>query len=170
MPSPDPETVALVRRRYLERVPVSQIMGESGLSLGTLYFAFDGKYDDGSGTLPAPLPRRRVVIGQRKTTLRSSRASLVARLWRTAEAQVRGIEDRVMRNGQPADERERDARSLAVLVKTLRELALFDERNKAPQVKDDDEGPRDIDEFRRELARKIDAIIAARSESPPGET
>jgi hypothetical protein len=164
------EMVALARRRYAEGVPVSRILGETGMSLGTLYAACDGKFDDGSGAPPAPLPRRHIVMGERKKTLRASRVSLVARLWRTAERQVRDIETRLDASQQEPADRERDARVLAVLVKTLRELHAFDGANlkgKAAQepVSDD---TRDIDEFRRDLARKIDQLAAQYSDEGAG--
>ncbi len=84
------------------------------------------------------------------------------RLWRTAERQVRDIEDRLRLNLQQPDERERDARVLATMVKTLRELRALQEAEEEPSG--EDEGPSNLDDFRRELARKIDGIIAARSE------
>jgi hypothetical protein len=97
----------------------------------------------------------------------ADRASLVKQMWRTAEAQVREIEERLRRAGQGPDERERDARVLAVLAKTLRELAALDQANTgaaAPPADDadDDPMPRDIDEFRRELARRIHAFVDSR--------
>jgi hypothetical protein len=163
-----PETVALARRSYVEGVSVSQILAETGMSLGTFYAVCDGKFDDGSGAKPAVLPRRRIVMGRRKRALRGARMSLVARLWRTAERQVRDIETRLDAPAQEPAERERDARVLAVLVKTLRELQAFDDakgkgKGKAAQkpVSDD---TRDIDEFRRDLARKIDQLAAQYSE------
>ena len=96
------------------------------------------------------------------------RVAIVRRLWRTAEAQVRDIEGRLRQDQQQPDERERDARMLAVLVKTLRELSALDEFQGATPTTagDDDEVPRDIDEFRRELARRIDAFVAARTADP----
>lgn len=164
-----PETVALARRSYVEGVPVSRILAETGMSLGTLYAVCDGKFDDGSGVTPAPLPRRRIIMGRRRKALRDSRMSLVKRLWRTAERQVRDIETRLDADVQEPAERERDARVLAVLVKTLRELQAFD----GAQVKGNDKGKaaqepvsddsRDIDEFRRDLARKIDQLAAQHS-------
>ncbi|MEW6451176.1 MAG: hypothetical protein AB1490_11030 [Pseudomonadota bacterium] len=160
-----PETVALARRSYAEGVSVSRILAETGISLGTFYAVCDGKFDDGGGAKPAPLPRRRIVMGRRRKAVRAPRVSLVARLWRTAERQVREIETRLDADAQEPEERERDARVLAVLVKTLRELQAFDDakgkrksKEKAAQepVSDD----RDIDEFRRDLARKIDQLAA----------
>jgi hypothetical protein len=94
----------------------------------------------------------------------------VARIWRTAEAQVRDIEDRLRARAQPPDEREKDARTLAVLVKTLRELTALDEAEGRSETEDDDSGPRDIDEFRRDLARRMDAFVAERTRAGvPGD-
>jgi hypothetical protein len=101
----------------------------------------------------------------------SGRAALVRQMWHTAEAQVREIEERLQQNRQAPDERERDARVLAVLAKTLRELAALDQANSDAAARaalsqsddaDDDPVPRDIDEFRRELARRIHAFVDSR--------
>ena len=83
-----------------------------------------------------PLPRRSTgktrgnekPPGTRRRRLSGDRVALVGRLWRTAEAQVRDIEERLARHQQQPDERERDARTLAVLVKTMRELSALDDQ------------------------------------------
>jgi hypothetical protein len=119
---------------------------------------------------PSPEP----VVKTPKVRRARSRVALVKSIWRAADAQVRDIEDRLVAAGQEPAERERDARMLAVLVKTLRELVAIDEERAAAKSQaesyDDDSVPRDIDEFRRELARKIDAVIAERTASSSGET
>src|SRR4029077_2230047 len=119
MPAPTPEMIALARQRYLEGVSVSKILGETGMSLGTLYLWLDGGPEN-DARLP-PIQRRRVVMGKRRKPL-TGRVSLVNRLWRTAERQVCDIEDRLRLNQQQPEERERDARVLAIMVKTLRDL------------------------------------------------
>lgn len=103
----------------------------------------------------------------------TGRDAILKRLWRTAEKQVREIERRLLVAGQEPDERERDARLMAVLVKTVAELSALDnpppkaggkttagaaKSTPASAEYDDDDGPRDIDEFRRELARRIAAL------------
>lgn len=158
-----PEMGALARQRYAEKVAISQILAETGMSLGTLYRWIDGCPDkDGEPLLPR-LPRRRKVTGKRRRTLQGTRVSLVTRLWRTAERQVRDVEERLKRAGLDAGERERDARLMAVLVKTVRELTAIDEKNPELAPENDE---RDLDEFRRDLTRKVEAVIAARGEAP----
>jgi hypothetical protein len=61
-------------------------------------------------------------------------------------------------------EMERAARALAALTRTLRELNALLAQHPAPK----DDGPTNIDEFRRDLARKIDQIIAARPRQSDG--
>jgi hypothetical protein len=117
-------------------------------------------------------PQKAAATVKRARTI--NRKTLVRRIWRTADAQVRDIEDRLAATRPEPVERERDARMLAVLVKTLRELAALDEAASGPskraEPEDDDPVPRDIDEFRRELARRIDALVASRTGSRlPGE-
>ena len=61
-------------------------------------------------------------------------------------------------------ELERAARALAALTRTLRELnGLLDQHQPPAADADDDEPPKDIDEFRRVLAQRIHAFIADRT-------
>jgi hypothetical protein len=157
------EKIARMRQQYVDRVPVAQILAENEVDQATLYYWLDGGPKDPTRRLP-PIPRR----GPPRRGSNDSaeaRRQLVGRLWRTAERQVRDIEERLKGVSQESSDRERDARALAVMVKTLRELAAFDEAHPAAQTRTepvDDDEPRDMDEFRRELARKMDAIIARR--------
>lgn len=169
-----PEQVALARQMYLDGTPVAQIRKACEMSQAELYYWLDGGPKAGERHLE-PLPRRsagRKPPAPRRAST-GNRAKLVGRLWRAAEAQVREIEVRLRRHQQQPDERERDARSLAVLVKTLRELSALDATTEGTAAKadtdHDDAGPRDIDEFRRELARRMDEIVAARAADVPGE-
>jgi hypothetical protein len=93
-------------------------------------------------------------------------------MWRAADAQVQEIENRLLQESQEPLERERDARVLAVLAKTLRELAALDETKQLKQTAapaDDDAVPRDMDELRRSLARKLEALVAGREADLPDE-
>jgi hypothetical protein len=166
---PTPEQVALVRRRYRERATVKAISAESGIkNRAIVYRCLAGEFADGSGQELAPIPLRRAGAHSRARAV--SRKALVERLWRTAERQVEEIEERLAAAGLQPSEREGNARMLATVVKTLRELSAIDKahkprRKEAPNDNDDDPVPRDIDEFRRVLARRIEALIAARTDS-----
>lgn len=163
-----------MRQQYADGVPVGTICAEHKIRHRTLYRWVDGG-PPGKDQLP-PIPRRSL------DTPRTSRSrkALIARLWRTASRQVREIEERLGRaEGEPG-ERERDARTFAILVKTLRELSLLDDVRFAAKKDsgaptqvheaDDDPVPRDIGEFRRELARRIRAFVASKSDSGlPGD-
>jgi len=169
---PPPEQVALARRRYLERATVRAICAEAGFSRGTLYRCLAGDFPDGSGLPPEPIKQRRA--GVRSNARRGSRAALVARMWRTAERQVEEIEDRLKAAGLELAERESNARTLAIVAKTLRELAALDEGKKArakEAADDDGDGtvPRNIDDLRRSLARKLEAFVAGRQDRVSGE-
>ena len=161
--TPAPAVVALVRRRYIEGATVDAIRAETGLkNTEKVYRCIDGEYDDGSGIKPAPIARRRLY-----PRIGGGRAALVARLWRAAERQVKEVETRINAVGLQPAEREGNARTMAVVVKTLRDLAAFDaaQSKQGTDSEDDDPVPRDIDEFRRELARRIEALIASRAPS-----
>jgi hypothetical protein len=160
---PAPETVALARRLYIEQVAVKDILAETGLKLNTFYRCIAGRFPDGSGIAPAPIAQRRAGVRVRHRL--GSRAALIKRMWRTAERQVEDIERRVRDAGLELTERESNARMLATVARTLRELAAVDDAKRArgkDAAKDDndDAAPRNIDELRRSLAEKLEAIVA----------
>jgi hypothetical protein len=159
---PTPDVVAFVRRRYAEGATVRTIVEESGIkNLTILYRCVAGDYPDGSGIKPAPIPKRREGVRVRHRL--GSRAALVSRMWRTAERQVEEIEDRLAVAGIELAERESNARTLAIVAKTLRELSAVDDkpRGKETAKDDDDEAPpRNIDDLRQALAEKLEAFVA----------
>jgi hypothetical protein len=164
---PPPDIVALARRRYADGVPVTAIIAETKLSHGMLYACLDGTIDPAAG-LPR-IPRRNATLGRRRRAPKAARVSLVNRLWSAAERQAYDIEQRLIAEKQAPDERERDARVLAVLVKTLRELAAFDAEHGETDVNEaDDEFPRDADELRRDLARRIAGLRETYAADPGG--
>ena len=94
------------------------------------------------------------------------RAALAERIQSVVERQMTAVE-RVLAVVGPADQAEAgdSARTLASIARTLREIAalnLPDEEGKAADDANDDPVPGDIDEFRRELARRIRGFIEAR--------
>jgi hypothetical protein len=163
-----PEIIARARQMYADGALFADICKACGLSTGGLTYWIDGGPAKGERHLD-PLPRRNRAMARirRGRRTKGDRIALIARLWRTAEAQVRDIEERLMRHAQQPDDREKDARTLAVLVKTLRELSALDGADGQPETEDD--GPHDIEEFRRELARRMEAVVAGRAHRVPGE-
>ena len=106
---------------------VKQIVAQSGIkNLNIIYRCVAGLYPDGSGIKPAPIPQRRRGVRVRHRT--GSRAALVTRMWRTAERQVEEIEERLTVAGLELSERESNARTLAIVAKTLRELSAVDDK------------------------------------------
>jgi hypothetical protein len=160
---------------YAEGFTVSRILAACDMSLGTLYYWLGGGPREavadgpaggqsaaGSRPLYPPLPRRRVVVGRRRRPLAADRVSLAARLWRTAERQARDIEERLARPSASMPERERDVRMLGMLVRSLRDLTLFEAAGPAgagaaPGA--EEEPDIDIDALRGEFARHINALI-----------
>ena len=105
------------------------------------------------------------------------RKKLLERLWSAAEKQIAEIELRLQRLDGNAAAFDDDARALALLAKLLRELvgieSLIDEAKgpskplgravlKKATAEDDDAPPRNLDDFRRELARRLDQMRSAR--------
>jgi hypothetical protein len=165
---PPPTQVALVRRRYLAGDTVRSILSDTGMRRDTLRRCLNGEHADGSGITPTPIAKR--PAGARHHT--GSRAALVARMWRAAERQVEQIEHRLKAAGLELPERESNTRMLATMAKTLRELAAFDEaqkpRGKETPDADDNTVPRNVDDLRRELARKLELFVAGRAHRVPG--
>jgi hypothetical protein len=174
--TPPPEVVALIRRRYQEGAPIKAICAESGISnLNIFYRCLKGHYPDGTGLPPAPIAKRRTGIRVRHRE--GSRTALVARMWRTAERQVEDVEERAAIAGLELAEREGNARILAVVSRTVRELTAADAAGKPrgkDKPKDNDDGavPRNLEELRRELTKKLEAFAAggdpASGEPGPG--
>ncbi len=164
---PTREQIERARSMYEQGFTVSRILAACDMALGTLYYWLDGgPREEGAPLYPA-LARRKQVVGKRRKPLETSRVSLAARLWRTAERQARDIEERLARPSASAVERERDVRMLNVLVRTLRDPALFDAGGAPPpaEPEDDDPVPKDMDEFRYELARRIRGFIENRKQN-----
>lgn len=136
--------VAEARRLYeettLTRADVARL---SGLTIGAL------GYHAGKGAW-----RRGGAQGRTPTRIDALRAK-IDREMAAAEAQI-----------DQADEAssaalERSARTLASLVRTLRELWKFDEeRARAARAEPEDDDVVDLDELRRELARRLDRLRA----------
>lgn len=113
------------------------------------------------------------------------RRRVVSRLWRTAERQVAEIETRMAGISDDPLALERDAKTLAIIAKTIRDLVAIDgeasEFNSRVKAKEQaahgaksnllaaadsgDLGPRDIEGFRAELARRLDELRGERAGS-----
>lgn len=169
-----PQAALLARDLYARGATMREIVQATGFGRRALYVWIDGgprcdRTADSPRVLP-PLPRRRTVA--RQTLRGNERAALVARMMRAAERQVREIEDRI---GAANDDSERNARTLAVLARTMRELIALDTRHGGPgqraktQERDDDPVPRDVDELRRRLARRLDELVAESKRVCPDE-
>lgn len=165
-----PETAGLARRLYAEGVPIAEICARTGLSSRAAYHWIDREVDADGAVRHAPLRRRSGKV-RGETSSEPPRRRLLARLWRAAERQVADIEARMVRAAPGAGEAgpvrvaadaEKDARALALIARTVRELNAAEDDSK-PE-KDADDTVRDLDLFRRELARRLERL---RAEDPP---
>ena len=88
------------------------------------------------------------------------REKLIARLVARVETEIAAVERLIARAGWQADvagtDTERAARTLSILVRSLRELAAI-ERGQAP---DNEEAERDADAYRRELETTLERVLA----------
>ncbi len=169
-----PQTALRGRQRYAAGDIVRDICADTKLSRWQLYFWIDGgPKRNGMPALP-PLPRRDPNNPRRPTA--TQRSALVVRLLRAAERQVEEIERRLVGEEPELGDRERDARTLAVLARTMRELTALDALNRArsgrkeAMRKNDEPVPRDVGELRRSLARKLEEIVAESAAEISDET
>jgi len=98
------------------------------------------------------------------------RMAIAERIQDVVERHLAAVE-RVLAVLGPSDqaEAERTSRTLGGLSRTLREVAALNQPEQAPPNEaDDDPIPSDMDEFRRELARRINALIDARQRDAGG--
>jgi len=89
---------------------------------------------------------------------------LIARVSRAIEHELMQIERIVGGHHVPVKQRseaERRARTLASLARTLNEVKRLRAEEAKPKAADDDAVPRDLDEFRRELSRRLALMDAA---------
>jgi hypothetical protein len=167
-----PQAAVVARQMYADGKTVRAILAATGFSLDQLYRALDGLPQPNDDSLLPPIARRRIIA--RKTSRAATRVALVARLMRAAELQIYGLEQQLEKAGYVPAESERNSRVTAALARTMRELAAKDERDtsrKAPNKSgesNDEPVPLDIDELRRSLIRKMDAILAEREGTLPG--
>ena len=159
------ETVVRARDDYVSGKKAAQIMAENDLTTHQLYTVLAG--EGPAKGLPA-ITLRREILGERAKAPSRARTSLVERLWRAADRQVRDIEKRMRLDEQKPEERERDARVLATTVKTLRDLQALDAARAEEEPASGDEQRYDnLDHFRRELARKMDAALGSSETADP---
>jgi hypothetical protein len=120
----------------------------------------------GRGGTSSKLARRDNAAPRRRTPRERTRATLVDRLWRAADRQAAEIEARLASDEAADKDRERDARTLAVLARTVRELMAIDGKQDKPsrETEQDDPMPRDLDALRDALAARIGQLRAERTE------
>jgi hypothetical protein len=108
--------------------------------------------------------------------LAAQRAAVAVRILEAVETELDAVQ-RVLEVLEPADkdETERTARTLASIARTLREAAALNQPEQAARHDDpdDDPVPGDVDEFRRELARRLQGLVdlerARESQRPRGD-
>lgn len=111
--------------------------------------------DDDAPALP-------VAKGKR---LSVGRKAVVTRLWRAAQRQLDAHEARLEELPKGAAASESEAKALAVLARTVRELVALDAASPGREDRSTDElspaaGLRHVAELRKELARRLEVLAA----------
>ncbi|AZO78349.1 MULTISPECIES: hypothetical protein [unclassified Bosea (in: a-proteobacteria)] len=114
--------------------------------------------DENDETAPArPAAKRKPAPRGRK--------AVISKLWRAAQTQLEAHEAHLAELPAGAAASEADAKTLATLARTVRELVALDSAAAGEGGKSEDEpspaeGVRRVDELRRELARRMERLIA----------
>jgi len=159
-----PENALVARQMYAEGASVEAILAKTGLPKHKLYFWLDGgRREDGRRLLPQ-MPRRLVRARQIKPR---EQLILVTRMFRLFDKQIAVMESR---ENSTATEDEQDSRRMALITRALEQIGLMPtqdrEMARRKKTKNDQSQaveqpvPRDPEELRRSLARKLGAIIA----------
>lgn len=109
--------------------------------------------DDDAPALPAA----------KRRALPPSRKAVVAKLWRAAKRQLDAHEARLEELPKGAGASEADAKALAVLARTVRELVAMEATTAGREDTSSNDlspadGLRHVAELRKELARRLDAL------------
>jgi len=122
---------------------------------GALTVVPETKPRNGGGALPQS-PQERMALAQR--------------IQGVVEREIAAVEQILSTLGaSDASETEGAARTLASLARTLRELVHLDTTPPSPEPVDDQSLPRDLDELRRALSRRLDQLVAEAKALPPDE-
>jgi len=166
-----PEALDEARRLYEHtNVPMQQIADMLDISKSTLNIRI-GRWGwrRRMGRIPLHPPRAGVVplVPAREEGMPDEpvsdelpRRDLIGRLIRQMEGEIAAVQRIVARAGLSADggaEAERAARTISVLVRSLRELVTLDKHD--PNGEADD--VRDADAYRRELGETLKGVLAA---------
>jgi hypothetical protein len=192
-----PEALAQAQWEYEETdTPVADIAARAGCAATTLYakvreLGWRTRHQR-AARLQALRQSGKVRIAKRPRQHRPRRrpgaasdeavagGDMMARVTRTVAREIEAIDD-ILARLEPGEARssvaERAARTLASLARTLNEVRRMSPDNAprapAPESTETDQHdrmPRDMDEFRRALARRIDAFIAGQEEPAiPGD-
>lgn len=124
--------------------------------------------DEQDGTTPPP---RSEAKSKRKAI---SRKAVVGQLWRAAKRQIDTHEEHLADLPKGTTASEADAKALAVLARTVRELVAIEEppatrkdkRSDDPSAADD---LRHVAQLRQDLARRLEALAAQDARENPQE-
>jgi hypothetical protein len=135
---------------------------------GALCFAPDAEQDGpvlhGGSRMNSNGSRAPSAASRARRPSHARRRRIVSRLWQTAEKQVDEVENRLAALRDDPQALEREAKTLAIIARTVRDLVAIDDETGAGRVAEnrndsDNASPaRALAEFRRELAERLEQL------------
>lgn len=165
------EAQGAARAQYEAGVPLESIARSLGMSRATLRRCMEDLGWPPRRRLArlAPAPMKRLPPPHQPSApdaappamIIGPTAALVTRVLATVDRELAAV-DRILDTlGPPEpDAVERGARTLASLARTLRDITQMRQGGASPRDNDDEPEIRDLDEFRRDLARRLDRLVA----------
>lgn len=124
----------------------------------------DGPVLRGGSRMNSNGPRAPSAASRARRPSHARRRRIVSRLWQTAEKQVDEVENRLAALRDDPQALEREAKTLAIIARTVRDLVAIDDEAGAGRVAEnrndsDNASPaRALAEFRRELAERLEQL------------
>ncbi|MEI9803939.1 MAG: hypothetical protein WDN48_05060 [Pseudolabrys sp.] len=163
--------VGLSRTNFYKRVREGKWRGRRA-QVGTFEFARALSGDAVTAMIGAAAESRAEILPPCPPVSPQQRAAIAHRMLSVVEKQMDAIA-RIVDNIKPTNpaEAEQGARAVAFVTRSLREIAALNKNeDEAPSDEAaDDPLPRDIDEFRYELARRIHEIVEGHTGGTAGE-
>jgi hypothetical protein len=167
--------VALAKRLFEQKTPDADIARAIRVSVGT----FRNRLREWGWQRPRAAPSRRAKPPAPKVTLpieqifppvSAKNLTHAERVQYLIDLEFNAVGDVLRKLGTAPDEAKPAAQALAIVRRSLAEMLKLNTPQASTEPTDDDDMPENLDEQRRELARRIEALVAEQTREADGES